>query len=152
MTFQYEKELKKILKIIGEENYEFHDFNLSMLGKDMVYEVTFSIVVNCPLKKIKKKAKEISELTKDKDFTYTIMLFDECGLDPDEMSETDDKFAIDLDSNFGYTTKKSGKISSIMISNEIADLSEFAKLEGLSDEWLMLDEKDLSGGPFIPYA
>lgn len=150
--FNYEKELEKILKIIGADNYEFHDFNLSMIGKNQIDEVTFSIVVNCSLKKIKKKAKEISELTRDEDFTYTIMIFDKFGLDPDEMSETDDKFAIDLNSNMGYTTKKNGKISSIMISNEIADLSEFAKLEGLSDEWLMLDEEDLSGGPFIPYA
>ena len=150
--FNYEKELENIIKIIGKDNYEFHDFNLGMLDKELIDEVTFSIVVNCPLKKIKKKAKEISELTKDKDFTYTIMVFNKSGLDPDEMSETDDKFAIDLDSDFGYTTKKNGKISSMMFSNEIADLSEFAKLEGLSDEWLMLDEEDLSNEPFIPYA
>ena len=141
--FNYEKELEKILKIIGEDNYEFHDFNLSMIGKNQIDEITFSIVVNCSLKKIKKKSKEISELTKDKDFAYTIMLFNKSGLDPNKLSGANEKFMVDFDNNLGYTTNRNGKIISMMFTNEIEDLSE---------EDLILDEKDFSSEPFIPYA
>lgn len=150
--FNYEKELEKILKIIGEENYEFHDFNLSMIGKNQIDEITFSIVVNCSLKKIKKKAKEISELTKDKDFTYTIMVFNKSGLDPNKLSGANEKFMVDLDNNLGYNTNRNGKIISMMFTNEIEDISEFAELEDFSGNSVVLDEEDLSNEPFIPYA
>lgn len=114
-----------------------------MIEKNQIDEVTFSIVVNCSLKKIKKKAKEISELTKGKDFAYAIMLFNKSGLDLNRLSGANENFMVDLDSNLGYTTNRNGKIISMMFTNEIEDLSE---------EDLISDDEDFSGEPFIPYA
>ena len=135
--FPYKEELEKIIKIIGEENYITHDFTISMFDKDQVGKAAFLIEVDCPLRKIKKRANKLGELTKGKDYTYTITLIKQ-GI---YYSETDDRIKVDFDNNLEYTIKEeNNQITSLIFSNEVEDLLAFLALNGI-------DKEDIGDGP-----